>query len=136
MKMPSLNDENDNLVLFPSAKNFKAEEELSDPMIDLLNEYSHMLDRDIPEHLDERFEDFYQESHQEFHEESHEEEVIVYGSLEAFMARNQNQDQCGLTSDNKFVKSINERIRAIAELKERIKFYLDEIEMFLPSRRR
>lgn len=120
MKTTSLNNENDNLVLFPSAKNFKVEEDLNDPMMDLLNEYSHMSDADIPAHLDERF------------EESLEDDTM-FGSLEAFMARNQNQD--GLTPDDKLVKLINDRMQAIAEAKERIKFYLDEIDMFLPRRR-
>lgn len=121
MKTTSQNiNETDNLVLFPSAKNFQKEAELSDPMMDLLNEYSHMTDADVPTHLDERFED-------ELEDET------VFGSLEAFMARHQNQD--GLTPDDRLVKLINDRMQAIAEAKERIKFYLDEIDMFLPRRR-
>lgn len=121
MKTTSQNiNENDNLVLFPSAKNFHKEENLTDPMMDLLNEYSHMTDADIPTHLDERFEDELEDD-------------TIFGSLEAFMARNQNQE--GLTPDDKLVKLINERMQAITEAKERIKFYLDEIDMFLPRRR-
>lgn len=121
MKTTSLNTETDNLVLFPSAKNFPLESELSDPMADLLNEYSHMSDADIPGHLDERFMD-----------ESLEDETS-FGSLEAFMNRHQNNDN--LTPDDRLVKAINERMEQIAEAKSRIKFYLDEIEMFLPKRR-
>jgi hypothetical protein len=125
MKTTSQNiNETDNLVLFPSAKNFHKEEDLTDPMMDLLNEYSHMTDSDIPTHLDERFEDALEDAL---------EDDTIFGSLEAFMARNQNQE--GLTPDDKLVKLINERMQAITEAKERIKFYLDEIDMFLPRRR-
>lgn len=122
MKTTSLNTETDNLVLFPSAKNFTVETEtdLKDPMLDLLNEYSHVTDLDIPDHLDDRFEDSL-------------EDTTVFGSLEAFMNRNQTQET--LTPDDKLVKLINERMEAIAEAKARIKFYLDEIDMFLPRRR-
>lgn len=125
MKTTSLNTETDNLVLFPSAKNFPLESELSDPMNDLLNEYSHMSDADIPSHLDDRF-------GSESLEESLEDETS-FGSLEAFMNRHQSNDN--LTPDDRLVMMINERMEQIAEAKSRIKFYLDEIEMFLPKRR-
>lgn len=125
MKTTSQNiNETDNLVLFPSAKSFQKEAELSDPMMDLLNEYSDMTDADIPTHLDERFEGDLEDEL---------EDETIFGSLEAFMARNQNQE--GLAPDDKLVKLINERMQAITEAKERIKFYLDEIDMFLPRRR-
>ncbi len=120
MKTTSLTTETDNLVLFPSAKNFAVEADLKDPMVDLLNEYSHMTDSDIPSHLDDRFED-------ELEDDS------AFGSLEAFMNRNQAQET--LTPDDRLVKLINDRMIAIADAKARIKFYLDEIEMFLPRRR-
>ncbi|AUN98234.1 hypothetical protein DOM21_10040 [Bacteriovorax stolpii] len=120
MKTTTLTTETDNLVLFPSAKNFPLEENLQDPMLDLLNEYSHMTDADIPNHLDDRF-------------ENELEDETSFGSLEAFMNRHQSNDT--LTPDDKLVKLINERMEAIAEAKQRIKFYLDEIEMFLPRRR-
>ena len=123
MKTTSLNTETDNLVLFPSAKNFPLESELSDPMNDLLNEYSHMSDADIPSYLDDRFLDLEEDL----------EDDTSFGSLEAFMNRNQNNDN--LTPDDRLVKAINERMEQIAEAKSRIKFYLDEIEMFLPRRR-
>lgn len=122
MKTTSLTTETDNLVMFPSSKNFavEAEADLTDPMVDLLNEFSHMKDSDIPDHLDDRFEDTL-------------EDETAFGSLEAFMNRHQAQET--LTPDDKLVKLINERLDAIAEAKARIKFYLDEIEMFLPRRR-
>jgi hypothetical protein len=117
MKTTSPTTETNNLVMFPSAKNFAIEENLQDPMLDILNEYSDMTDADIPGHLDDRFE----------------ETAPVYDSLEAYMGRHKEEDN--LTSDDKLVKLINERIEGIAEAKARIKFYLDEIEMFLPRRR-
>ncbi len=124
MKTTSLTTETDNLVLFPTAKNFAVEADLKDPMVDLLNEYSHMTDADIPDHLDDRFENNFEDNL---------EDETAFGSLEAFMNRNQSQET--LTPDDKLVKLINERIEAIADAKARIKFYLDEIEMFLPRRR-
>lgn len=120
MKTTLSTTENDNLVMFPSAKNFPVEADLKDPMYDLLNEYSDMTDADIPAHLDERFEEALEVD-------------TAFGSLEAFMNRHQAQEV--LTPDDKLVKLINSRIEAIAEAKQRIKFYLDEIEMFLPRRR-
>lgn len=121
--------ETDNLVLFPSAKNFQEESlsdaDKSDPMYDLLNEYAHITDDQIPSYLDDRFEV------EELEDEL--DESPVFGSLEAFMGRHQNQDN--LTPDDKLVKLINEKMEAIKEARARIKFYLDEIDMFLPRRR-
>lgn len=120
-----------NLVMFPSSKNYKVNLEdvnhARDPLYDLLHEYSHVKEEDIPSYLDDRFE-----------VEMLAEEAILDGdafdSLEAFMNRHQRGDV--LTPDDKLVKLINDRIEAIKEAKDRIKFYLDEIEMFLPSRRK
>ena len=122
--------ETDNLVLFPSAKNFAEaldaeEENFSDPMVDLMNEFSEMSDDQIPSYLDDRFEDD--------NEIEYEDEAPVFGSLEAFMARNQTQET--ITPDDKLVKLINDRLEAIGEMRARIKFYLDEIDMFLPRRK-
>lgn len=118
MKTTSLTTETDNLVLFPSSKNFL--EDQNDPMYNLLNEYSHISDEEIPDHLDDRF-------------EMELEDLTQFGSLEAFMNRHQSQDL--LTPDDKLIMGINERLNAISEAKARLKFYLDEIEMFLPKRR-
>jgi len=120
MKTTSPTTETDNLVLFPSAKNYIAAADLRDPIVDLMNEFSEMSDADIPTHLDDRFEDNL-------------EDTTAFGSLEAFMNRQQGNDT--LTPDDKLVQLINERMEAIAVAKQRIKFYLDEIEMFLPRRR-
>lgn len=124
MKTTSPTTETDNLVLFPSAKTFARDLEASDPMMDILNEYSDMKDSDIPGYLDDRFSEL---------EESDLEDDTAFGSLEAFMNRHQAQDN--LTPDDRLVKLINDRIKSISEAKARIKFYLDEIEMFLPRRR-
>jgi hypothetical protein len=114
-----------NLVMFPSAKNFKVDLERidhrHDPLQDLLYEYSHVLETDIPTYLDERFE-----------EQAGEDDA--FDSLEAFMNRHQRGEV--LTPDDKLIKIINERLDAIKEAKERIKFYLEEIEMFLPAKRK
>lgn len=121
---------NHNLVMFPASKNFKVDlEDMSlgrDPLQDLLHEYSHIKEEDIPSYLDERFEI-------ELLEHDIDNEGDAFDSLEAFMNRHQRGEI--LTPDDKLIKLINERIEAIKEAKERIKFYLDEIEMFLPSKK-
>ncbi|MGZ3790083.1 MAG: hypothetical protein ACXVLQ_16215 [Bacteriovorax sp.] len=123
--------ESHNLVMFPASKNFRIDLEKHDvgrdPLHDLLHEYSHILEEDIPSHLDERFE-------VELLQEELELEGDAFDSLEAFMNRHQRGEV--LTPDDRLIKLINERLSAIKEAKERIKFYLDEIEMFLPSKRK
>lgn len=130
MKTDSQDTFNDhNLVMFPSSKNFKID--LSpmdlghDPLNDLLTEYSHIKDEDIPSHLDDRFEIG-------FDDETDEGETFL--TLDAFMSRNLRGETQG--PDDRLINLINERIQAIKEAKERIKFYLSEIEMFLPNRKR
>ena len=125
MKTSSQNIETNNLVLFPSAKNYTQDLDLDDPMFDLLNEYAHMSDADIPAYLDDEY--------QRQLEESDLEDETAFGSLEAFMARNQHTEV--LSPDEKLLQLINDRMQAIHEAKARIKFYLEEIEMFLPRRR-
>lgn len=120
-----LTEQTDNLVLFPSAKNFALPENHDDPISELLNEYSHIADDDIPAYLDDRF------AHEEVLGDSLSNDG-AFDSLEAFMARHQTESQ---TPDDKLIKLINERMDAIHEAKERIKFYLNEIEMFHPKRR-
>jgi hypothetical protein len=127
MKTTTLTEEN-NLVLFPSAKNFPLQEDLQDlqdPLHDLLNEYSHMSDEDIPAYLDDRF------SGDTLETDTLGEDG-AFSSLEAFMGRHQEQKA---SPDDKLISLINKRLEAIQEAKERIKFYLNEIEMFHPKRR-
>jgi len=134
MKSNSLDElQNHNLVMFPSSKNFKIDlvgiDTGPDPLHELLNEYSNLKDEDgVVNHLDDEFEVQFKNNFED------ELEVDTYHSLEAFMTRNlrgETQDP-----DDKLVKLINDRISAIKDAKERIKFYLDEIEMFLPSRKK
>lgn len=136
MKTNSRDDEGHNLVMFPSSKNFKIDltcvEAGPDPLHELINEYSHITDLEIPSHLDDRFEIGLEE---DFDGELKDDlEGDAFDSLEAFMNRHQRGEV--LSPDDKLVKMINERIQAIKDAKERIKFYLDEIDMFLPSRRK
>lgn len=136
MKTNSRDDENFNLVMFPSSKNYKVDlsgvDMGNDPLHDLIHEYSHLQDEDLPNHLDERFEMKLEENfHLEFEDEL---DGDSFHSLEAFMNRHQRGES--LSPDDKLVKLINDRLQAIKDAKERIKFYLEEIEMFLPSRRK
>jgi hypothetical protein len=106
--------------MFPSAKNFPTREYLAhDPLSELLRETVPYY----PEFDDERFID----------EEIEEDSSSLYPSLEAYM--NRHQRDMALTPDDKLVMKINQQIEAIQGLKERIKFYMDEIEMFLPRKR-
>lgn len=136
MKTNSKDDGTHNLVMFPSSKNFRIDLQAlpsgPDPLDELINEYSHLRDDQIPKHLDDRFEIELEENfHLQFEDEL---DGDSYHSLEAFMNRNQRGES--LTPDDKLVRLINERLQAIKDAKERIKFYLDEIEMFLPSRKK
>lgn len=134
-------NENVNLVMFPASKNFRVDPKIDledrhlgkDPLQDLLHEYSHVRDEDIPSYLDDRFELELLDSANDYEEELLE-EGDAFDSLEAFMNRNQRKEV--ITPDDKLASVINERIEAILEARARIKFYLDEIEMFLPARRK
>lgn len=106
-----------NLVMFPAAKNFPMREMLSDPLNDIMNEYTPYY----PDHTDERFEI-----------EEIDDEDEHYPSLEAFM--NRHKRDMALTPDDRLVQKINQQMMAIQNLKDRIKFYMDEIEMFLPRK--
>lgn len=125
--------ENKNLVMFPASKNFKVDLEDRDlgrdPLQDLLHEYSHVRDEDIPSYLDDRFELELLETEQELLEDGD-----AFDSLEAFMNRNQRSEV--VTPDDKLIHMINERIESIKEARARIKFYLEEIELFLPAKRK
>lgn len=126
--------DNQNLVLFPASKNFPKVSKVgpiesgNDPISELLHEYSHLCDEDIPNYLDDRFELDLLKEELEFLEEGD-----TFESLEAFMNRHQKKDV--IPTDTILTQKINERIKAILDARARIKFYLDEIEMFLPSKR-
>ncbi len=108
-----------NLVMFPAAKNFPMRELLSDPLNDILDEYTPYY----PHHTDERFPI----------EEDDEDTDDLYPSLDAFM--NRHKQEMAMTPDDRLVQKINQQLVAIQSLKERIKYYMDEIEMFLPKKR-
>jgi len=123
--------EQQNLVMFPASKNYKIDlgdrVYSKDPLHEILDEYSQLKEEDIPSYLDDRFELDKNEVFLDL--EDH-----AFDSLDAFMNRHQRGKI--LTPDDKHIKHINERLAAIKEAKERIKFYLDEIEMFLPAKRK
>jgi hypothetical protein len=119
MKATVNGEEVKNLVMFPSAKNFPMREFLSDPLSEILNEYTPYY----PDHDDERFPS----------EPDEDESTDMYPSLEAFM--NRHQRDMAMTPDDRLIQKINQQMDAIQNLKERIKFYMDEIEMFLPRKR-
>ena len=52
-------------------------------------------------------------------------EEVVYSSLEEYLSR----DKVEVCTDV-------DKMKAIVDMKERIKYYLDEIELYLPMRRR
>ena len=114
-------DEVKNLVMFPSAKNFPMKEMLSDPLYDLINEIAPYY----PDHQDSRFESEAEDAEGEDNE-------TYYPSLEAFM--NRHIREMSLTPDDKLIMKINQQMAAIQGLKDRIKFYMDEIEMYLPRK--
>ena len=52
-------------------------------------------------------------------------EEVVYSSLEEYLSR----DKVEVCTDM-------DKMKAIFDMKERIKYYLDEIELYLPRRRK
>lgn len=62
------------------------------------------------------------------------ENEVVYGSLEEYMNRNKKAVQAK-TNDDIFIENIEKQTKSIARAHEKIKFYLEEIEMFLPRRK-
>jgi hypothetical protein len=130
MKTSSIEEQNSNhnVVMFPSSKNFKNEpfgmDTSYDPLYNLLNEHSNLLDDDLPDYSDDRFEPDFE----------HDQDADSYHSLELFMARNSNL--VTQSPDDVLIKLVNDLVKDISNAKERIKFYLDEMEMFLPSRKK
>ena len=132
MKSNSHNGFSDeNLVFFPSSKNFQIDYanyqgtfDLNDPLEELIYEFSHINEEDLPDYNDDRFVDASENN----------EGLDTFYSLDAFMNRHQIGE--GQHPDDKLIRMINEHIDAIKEAKERIKFYLDEIDMFMPNRKK
>lgn len=101
-------EESNLLIMFPASKHYAVEE---------IATYS------TPNFLDERFDN----------DEIEISENEIFPSLEAFMSRNKPVEQ--VTKDDLLVSKINEQMKMISEANERIKFYMDEIEMFMPKKR-
>ncbi len=91
--------------------------------------------------------DFYLEGHKldlenEFEHEGFDlDESLRYSSFEEYMNRHATNSLVAastektMSTDDSIKLLINDQINAINEAKAQIKYYLDEIELFLPKRR-
>lgn len=122
--MNTYNNENDNLIMFPASKNFLKVDRTHDLVESLLNEFAHISDEDIPSYLDDRFDDVERDI-----------EVQTYQSLEAFMNRHNVSDLIETKVEDERMECIQMKLEEIKETRKRLKFYLDEIEMFLPNKK-
>ncbi len=122
--MNTYNNENDNLIMFPASKNFLKVDRTHDLVESLLNEFAHISDEDIPSYLDDRFDDVERDI-----------EVQTYQSLEAFMNRHNVSDLIETKVEDERLECIQMKLEEIKETRKRLKFYLDEIEMFLPNKK-
>lgn len=122
--MNTYNNENDNLIMFPASKNFLKVDRAHDLVESLLNEFAHISDEDIPSYLDDRFDDVERDI-----------EVQTYQSLEAFMNRHNVSDLIETKVEDERLECIQMKLEEIKETRKRLKFYLDEIEMFLPNKK-
>lgn len=105
------NEENNVLVMFPASKNFPIENE---EVVE------------TPSFFDERFEEVFDNDLIELEDDE------IYPSLDAFM--NRHKRDVALSPDDKLAMKINQQLEAIYDAKERIKFYLEEIDIFMPRR--
>ncbi|MBT3585156.1 MAG: hypothetical protein HN509_09625 [Halobacteriovoraceae bacterium] len=102
----------DNLVLFPSSKSFPESDGLSDPLDELLNEFSHVSDEDLglaPEPQTEP-------------------EPVQMRSIGEQVKWNE-------LSPERLMGELKNQIEALQEAHERIEYYIADIETHLPSRR-
>lgn len=110
MNTQAKQEENNVLVMFPASKNFPTIEEME------------MGSIVTPAYEDERFDN----------DDIEIDEDEIYPSLEAFMNRHKRDEV--LTPDDRLVMKINNQIEMINEAKERIKFYLEELDIFMPRK--
>jgi len=110
--------------MFPASKNFLKVDRAHDLVESLLNEFAHISDEDIPSYLDDRFDDVERDI-----------EVQTYQSLEAFMNRHNVSDLIETKVEDERLECIQMKLEEIKETRKRLKFYLDEIEMFLPNKK-
>lgn len=105
-------DNADNLVLFPSSKNFEnfSPEDLgTDPLYELLNEFAHIEDDDI-----------WDEDEPEINELME----TAPAELPKFASHSElNQMLCA-------------QMEQLEDLGQRLKYYLGEIELYIPEKRR
>jgi hypothetical protein len=106
--------EHGNLVMFPASKNFPVIDEV-DPLEELLNEFSHLSDEDF---IDEELV-FPSEEDGEL-------------ELTSNILSNKNVSKMG---DNELFDLINDQIKLLEESHTRIRYFLDEIDTFLPSKK-
>lgn len=109
MTTPIKNEESNLLIMFPASKNF----ELADETV--IDQY--------PSQFDERFDN----------DEIEILEEETYSSLDAFMNRHNKNE--AFTSDDLLIMKINQQIEMISEAKERLKYYLDELDIYMPKKR-
>ncbi len=120
------NEELNNLVMFPSSKNF--------PPQGLSNEISVDFYLEEKRHVEE-FGEFLNSDLFEINLDL-EENNQKYSSFEEYMNRSQAFEALDLSTppETPMKKLIEEQLQAIRKAKTQIRYYLDEIEMFLPKR--
>lgn len=97
------------LVMFPASKNFPVEElSIEDPLEELLLEFSHFQDEDF-----EDDDDIYENA-------MHAEALMV----EDILKKNQHQNEL-----------LRDQMNLLEETSMRMKYLLDEIELYLPKKR-
>ena len=116
MKQPDNKPEVENVVMFPASRHFDSFPAIeNDPLEDLLTEF---------DHLEDTFEDM------EVFSETIEANT---SSIEARLVDALNNAQ---SASEKFtLETLKHDLDSINEAQNRIKFYLDELEIFVPTRK-
>lgn len=95
------------LVMFPASKNFPVESlGIEDPLEELLLEFSHFQDEDEDEDI---------------HQNALEAEALM---VEDILKKNRHQNEL-----------VKDQIKLLEETSQRMKYLLDEIELYLPKKR-
>jgi len=96
------------LVMFPASKNFPVESlSIEDPLEELLLEFSHFQDDD--------------EDEEDIHQNALEAEALM---VEDILKKNRHQNEL-----------VKDQIKLLEETSQRMKYLLDEIELYLPKKR-
>ncbi|TNF00905.1 MAG: hypothetical protein EP326_05710 [Deltaproteobacteria bacterium] len=97
------------LVMFPASKNFPVEElSIEDPLEELLLEFSHFQDEDF-------------EDDDDIYENAMQAEALM---VEDILKKNQHQNEL-----------LRDQMNLLEETSMRMKYLLDEIELYLPKKR-